>query len=426
MPYTNEFIRFAEGSPTAFQAADNARAELEQAGFVRLYEDREWELADGGKYYVSRNGSALIAFTANKGARAFRLTASHSDSPTFKLKPVFEEASCGYVRINTERYGGTILSAWFDRPLSAAGRLAVRTENGIEIRHVNIDRDLFVIPSMPIHFNREVNDGYKYNPQVDTLPLMGSEDAKGELLKLAARCAGAEEKDVLSHELYLYARTKGFVWGHEGEYFSCPRIDDLMCAYTSLKAFLASRGGSDAAVYALLDNEEVGSATGQGADSTFLHDVLYRAARAMGRSDALARGMIAHSFMVSADNAHAVHPNHPEKYDADNRVRMNGGVVVKTNANRRYTTDAVSQAVFCDVLDRAGVPVQYFANRSDVPGGSTLGNIANTHASMNTVDIGLAQLAMHSPYETAGSRDTGYMVDALKAYYESEIRLVSV
>jgi len=423
----NSFIEFVRRSPSAFHAVDALCAELSAAGFTRLDEGRPFEIARGGRYYVTRNRSAVIALTVPEcGFAPFAIVASHSDSPTFKLKPNHEEDALGqYVRLNVERYGGMIMSTWLDRPLSIAGRALVREGGALRTRLIDLGRDAVLIPNMPIHFNREINDGYKFNPQVDLLPLYGDARAKGALAGEIASLCGVAPEDVVSADLFLYNRTPGSVWGAHGEFFSCPRIDDLECAYTSLQAFLTARPARHISVCAVLDNEEVGSGTKQGADSSFLTDVLARVSAALGADDAAFRAAACRSFMVSADNAHAVHPNHPEKYDADNRVFMNGGVVIKHNANQKYTTDAVSCALFAEICARAGVPVQHFANRSDVLGGSTLGNIANTHLSMNTVDIGLAQLAMHSSYETAGSADIEYMIRALRAFYETEIRALS-
>ena len=417
------FMEFVRRSPTAFHAADAVCEMLKERGFCELREQDAWEMVPGGRYVVTRNRSSVIALTIPaQGMSRFQIAASHSDSPAFKLKPAAEESVCGaYVRLNTERYGGMLMSTWFDRPLSIAGRVLVREGNRLTTRLVDLNRDAVLIPNMPIHFNREVNDGYKYNPQVDLLPLYGDSRAQGGLMTEIAGCCGADEADVAGADLFLYNRTPGSVWGANGEYFSCPRIDDLECAYTSLLAFMEAKGPKQINVFAMFDNEEVGSGTKQGADSTFLNDVLMRTASALGATDAQARAAISASFMVSADNAHAVHPNHPEKYDADNRVFMNGGVVIKHNANQKYTTDGVSAAIFSGICADAGVPVQHFANRSDVLGGSTLGNISNAHASMNTVDVGLAQLAMHSCYETAGTEDLSCMIRALKRFYEAEI-----
>lgn len=419
------FLEFVRRSPSAFHAADTVCGMLKEQGFRELGEQDVWSLAPGGRYMVTRNRSSVIALTIPKqGMSHFQIVASHSDSPAFKLKPAAEDTVCGaYVRLNTERYGGMLMSTWFDRPLSIAGRVLVREGKRLSTRLVDLSRDAVLIPNMPIHFNREVNDGYKYNPQVDLLPLYGDSRAQGRLMTEIAGCCGVDAEQIAGADLFLYNRTPGSIWGANGEYFSCPRIDDLECAYTSLQAFMSAECPRQINVFAMFDNEEVGSGTKQGADSTFLSDVLTRAAAALGAADAQARAAIAASFMVSADNAHAVHPNHPEKYDAGNRVFMNEGVVIKHNANQKYTTDGVSAAIFSGICADAGVAVQHFANRSDVPGGSTLGNISNAHASMNTVDIGLAQLAMHSCYETAGTQDLDSMIRALRRFYETEISM---
>ncbi len=421
------FIDFARRSPTAFHAAEAICASLRKSGFTALNEREPWSLVPGGKYFVTRNRSAVIALTIPaSGMTHFQIVASHGDSPAFKLKPAAEETVLGhYVRLNTEKYGGMMMSTWLDRPLSIAGRLLVRDGGGVSTRLVDLDRDAALIPNLPIHFNREVNDGYKFNAQTDMLPVFGDETAAGRLAEELAALAGAKVESIVGSDLFLYDRTPGRVWGPSGEFFSCGHIDDLECAYTSLQAFLAAENARQINVLAVFDNEEVGSGAKQGADSTFLGDVLARTAAALGAADAQFRAAAACSFMVSADNAHAVHPNHPEKYDADNRAYLNGGVVVKHNASQKYTTDGVSEAIFGMICAAAGVPVQHFANRSDVAGGSTLGNIANAHVSMNTVDVGLAQLAMHSVYETAGTKDAEYMVAALKKFYETEIVMES-
>ena len=400
MDRLEQFLNFAEQSPTAFHAAAGFREMLKDAGFAELKETDPWLVDAGGKYFVVRNDSAVIAFEVPEtGFSPFRIVAAHGDSPAFKLKEYYEDAGDHYVRLNVERYGGMIMATWLDRPLSVAGRLAVREGDGVGIRLVNLDRDAVLIPNQPIHFNREANDGFKYDPQTDLMPLYGDQDAKGGLMEEIAEAAGVE---------------RASVWGAGDAFFSCARIDDLECAWAGMAALTESSARDAVNVCAIFDNEEVGSSTRQGADSSFLYDTLTRLGFALGASDGEIRAAIAGSFMASADNAHAVHPNHPEKFDRQNRSYMNKGIVIKHNANQKYTTDAVSSARFTLVCERAGVPVQHFVNRSDLPGGSTLGNISNTHVSMDTVDIGLAQLAMHSLYETAGTKDLEYLVSALK------------
>ena len=349
------FLDFVRRSPSAFHAVQAICAQLDAAGFTRLDEGEPYAVAPGSRCYVTRNRSSVIAFAVpQSGFAPFAIVASHSDSPTFKLKPGYEEEALGqYVRLNVERYGGMIMSTWLDRPLSIAGRVLVREGNALTTKLVDLGRDAVLIPNMPIHFNREVNDGYKYNAQVDLLPLYGGAGSRGMLKAEIARAAGVDTDAIVAQDLFLYARTPGSVWGAQNEFFSCPRIDDLECAYTSAAAFLASEAVGHINVLAVLDNEEVGSGSKQGADSTFLTDVLTRAGAALGATDGEIRAAIAASFMASADNAHAVHPNHPEKYDAQNRTFMNGGVVIKHNANQKYTTDAVSCAVFTELCRRA-------------------------------------------------------------------------
>ncbi len=421
--HVDDFLTFVSHSPTAFHAADRICSMLQDSGYQALNECESWILQPGGRYFVTRSLSSVIAFRIPEcGMAHFQIIASHSDSPTFKLKPSAEDAAFGkYVRLNVEKYGGMIMSTWLDRPLSIAGRILVKKDREIETKLVDLARDAVLIPNMPIHFNREVNDGYHYNPQVDLLPLYGAADAQGALIDEIAASAHVNPDKIIGSDLFLYNRMPGSIWGAGNIYVSSPRIDELECAYTSLRAYLDSKTSRSIAVYAAFDNEEVGSTTKQGANSTFLTDVLGRASYALGASEEAYLRALSTSFMVSADNAHAVHPNHPEKYDAGNRTFMNEGVVIKHNANQRYTTDGVSSAIFESICRSAGVPVQSFSNRSDIAGGSTLGNLANVHASMNTLDIGLAQLAMHSSYETAGTKDPAYMIDALRTFYETDI-----
>ncbi len=421
---------FIGKSPTAFHAIANIGAILREHGYQRICEGEKWEIKPGGKYYVTRNDSSIIAL--NVGARltdyCFKIAASHSDSPTFKIKENAEiQVKEKYMKLNTEGYGGMLCASWFDRPLSVAGRVVVREGNRYEARLLNIDRDLLMIPNMAVHMNREVNNGYAYNKQVDMLPLFGGDECrKGDFKKLVAREMNVEEESIFGMDLYLYNRMKPSVWGAQKEFLSCPQLDDLQCAYTSLQGFL--RGADDEAVnvYACFDNEEVGSGTKQGAASTFLYDTLYRANLCLGKDEEEFFCAASKGFMLSCDNAHGVHPNHPDKTDEGNCVYLNEGIVVKSHAGQKYTSDAVSIAVFRGICKEAGVPLQFFANRSDMAGGSTLGNIAMSQVSMNSIDIGLAQLAMHSAYETAGIRDSWYMVQATGRFFESRIETLPV
>ena len=421
---TKRLLTFLENSPTSFHAVENMAARLRGEGFEELKEADCWSIEAGGRYFVTRNMSSLIAFRVpGKDFTGFQIISSHSDSPTFKIKENPEMKVEGhYVKLNVEKYGGMLCAPWFDRPLSIAGRLVVRTADGLLTKLVNVDRDLVMIPNLAIHMNRQVHDGYAYNAQSDMLPLYGGEAAAGTLMKTIAQSAGVAEEDILGHDLYLYNRMKGSVWGAGEEFFSCGRIDDLQCAFGSLEGFLAGGNAHSVSVHAVLDNEEVGSTTKQGAASTFLLDTLKRLNTALGRTQEQYLTALASSFMVSADNAHGVHPNYTDKADPTNRPYLNGGIVIKFNANQKYTTDAVSAAVFRSVCEKAGVPVQTFTNRSDMAGGSTLGNISNTHVALNTVDIGLPELAMHSPYETGGVLDTEYLIRAAKEFFSTGLK----
>ena len=417
-----ELAQFLESSPSCFHAAENMKNMLLKVHFEQLYENKKWTIRPGGRYFVTRNESALIAFTVPEHSfPGMRIMASHGDSPAFKIKENPELETDGhYIRLNVERYGGMLCAPWLDRPLSVAGRVIVRDpESGAFVsRLVNIDRDLVLIPNLAVHMNREANNGYKYNPQKDMLPLYGDLTAKGTFMKTIADCAGVDEEAILGHDLFLYNRERASIWGASGEFISCGRLDDLQCAFASLKGFLAGKKQKYLSVHCVLDNEEVGSGTKQGAASTFLYDTLTRIHDCLGltREDYLIH--LADSLMISADNAHAVHPNHTDKADPTNRPYINGGIVIKFNANQKYCTDGVSAAMFRDICRTAGVPVQTFVNRSDMAGGSTLGNISNTQVALNTVDIGLPQLAMHSPYETAGVQDTEYLIRAAEEFFK--------
>lgn len=415
-----QLLAFIEKSPSCFHAIKNMKDILLAEGFAQLREEDKWEIVNGGKYFVTRNYSSIVAFTIPEtGALGYRIMASHSDSPTFKIKENPEmEVDKKYVKLNVERYGGMLCAPWFDRPLSVAGRVIVKEGDAFVTKFVDVDRDLLMIPNLAIHMNREVNDGYKYNAQVDMLPLYGDISSKDTFMKSIAEAAGVKEEDILGHDIFLYNRVKGSIWGANEEFVSSSRLDDLQCAFSSLQGFLKGEKKEYAAVHCVLDNEEVGSGTKQGAASTFLYDTLVRINECLGLSYEEYLRALAKSFMLSADNAHAVHPNHKEVADPVNRPYMNEGIVIKHSANQKYCTDGVSAAVFKDLCREAGVPFQTFTNRSDMLGGSTLGNISNTKVALNAVDIGLPQLAMHSPYETAGVKDTYYLIQAAEKFFK--------
>ena len=414
---TEKLLAFLDASPSVYHAAKNIEEELKKAGYTGLSEANRWELAPGGKYYVTRGGSAVLAFRIpRRWPKGFMMTASHCDRPTFKIKENGELTGT-YTRLATEKYGGMIMSTWLDRPLSIAGRVLVETENGIESKLVNIDRDLLLIPNVAIHMNRQVNDGFKWNPAVDTIPLLGGKNAAGKLNALLEEMAGGK---VLGHDLYLYARQKATVWGMEEEYICAPALDDLECAWSCTQGFLNSGENSVIPVLCVFDSEEVGSNSVQGAASMLLQSTLERICGALG----LELGqMLAQSFMVSADNAHAVHPNHPEYADPNNAPVLGGGIVLKFNAAQRYTTDGISAAVLRSVCAKANVPVQTFYNRADLPGGSTLGHISLNHVSVPTADIGLAQLAMHSACENAAVVDAVSLEKAMEVFYSCALEI---
>lgn len=416
---TESLLDFIKKSPTAFQATAEMQKKFTENGYQLLSELEHWILQPGGKYVVTRNHSALITFSIpQKESRKFHIIASHSDSPTFKIKENPEiRVDNAYTKLNVEGYGGMLMAPWFDRPLSLAGRVIVRCDGSLKEELVNIDRDLVMIPSLAIHMNREANKGVSYNPQKDLLPLLGCGDSKPELFNIIAEELKVSTEDILAHDLFLYNRMEGTIWGADREFVSAPRLDDLQCAFASMEGMLAGKHEESIAVHGVLDNEEVGSGTKQGAASTFLKDTLRRINDGLGRTYEEYLMALADSFMISADNAHALHPNYIEKADPVNRPLPNKGIVIKYNANQKYCTDAVSAAKFKDLCDRAGVKYQTFVNRSDVPGGSTLGNISNTQVPMNTVDIGLPQLAMHSPYETAGVEDTGNFIRVAEEFF---------
>ena len=422
MDTVQKLFRFLDESPTCYHAAANAKAALTAAGAVELRESEQWKLEKGTLYVVERGDSALVAFRVPEGPfHGFLMAAAHSDSPTFKVRETAEAASAGNtLRLSVEPYGGGVWRGWLDRPLSVAGRVMIRQGDRLVSRLVNIDRDLLVIPGVAIHMDRSVNKGAELNPAVDLLPLLGCGKEPGAFRKLIAEAAGVREEHLLSTELFLYPRTKAVQTGLNGEFIVSPRLDDLQCVFGCLEGFLAAKPGGSLPVLAVFNNEEVGSSTRQGADSTFLTDVLERIAHGCGLDSEGWKAAVANSFMVSADNAHAIHPAHPEYADKGECPVLGGGIVIKYNANQRYTTDAVSGAVFQAICQEAGVPVQRYSNRADLPGGSTLGNISTAHLSVPTVDIGLPQLAMHSVCETAGAADTEHLVKAMTAYFSRD------
>lgn len=421
MEILRDLMNFLDSSVTMFHAINECEKVLQNCGYIYLPENEKWNIR-AGKYYTKRNSSSLIAFDIANGDYHFQISAAHSDSPTFKLKdrPIIE--SNGYLKLNVEAYGGMIDATWLDKPLTLAGRVMVDTKDGIETRLLNIDKDLLIIPNVPIHFNREINKGFAFNNQVDMLPVFSAGNlCEADFYKMLAKELGVKPEAILAKDLYLVNRQKATVIGYDNELISSGRLDDLECVYTSLLGFIEAMNNDHINVFAVFDNEEVGSVTKQGAMSTFLVSTLNRINKALGKSDEDYYRAIAKSMLISCDNAHAIHPNHPELFDVKNRPVLNKGIAIKESANQKYTTDAFSRAVLKKILDNKNIPYQTFANRSDIVGGSTLGNLSNTAVSMNAVDIGLPQLAMHSAYETAGAKDVEYAIEALRAFFETNI-----
>lgn len=421
MEILRDLMNFLDSSVTMFHAINECEKVLQNCGYIYLPENEKWNIR-AGKYYTKRNSSSLIAFDIANGDYHFQISAAHSDSPTFKLKdrPIIE--SNGYLKLNVEAYGGMIDATWLDKPLTLAGRVMVDTKDGIETRLLNIDKDLLIIPNVPIHFNREINKGFAFNNQVDMLPVFSAGNlSEADFYKMLAKELGVKPEAILAKDLYLVNRQKATVIGYDNELISSGRLDDLECVYTSLLGFIEAMNNDHINVFAVFDNEEVGSITKQGAMSTFLVSTLNRINKALGKSDEDYYRAIAKSMLISCDNAHAIHPNHPELFDVKNRPVLNKGIAIKESANQKYTTDAFSRAVLKKILDNKNIPYQTFANRSDIIGGSTLGNLSNTAVSMNAVDIGLPQLAMHSAYETAGAKDVEYAIEALRAFFETNI-----
>ena len=412
-----EFQNFLDTAVSAYHATANLRDMLANAGYERLFEHENWDLKRGGKYYLIRGGTTIIAFRVpEKKPYGFMMSACHTDRPTFKLKENCELRGI-YTRLATEGYGGMIISSWMDRPLSIAGRVMVEVEDGVVNRLINVDQDLLMMPNVAIHMNRSVNDGYKWNLAVDTVPMLGGSDDADKFWPLVEETAGGR---ILGHDLYLYVRHKSSVWGIDGEFISGQALDDLACAWGTIQGFLNARENESVPVFCAFDDEEVGSNSPQGAASTILEFTLERICNAL---DLDIHQMLAQSFLVSADNAHALHPNHPELADKANAPVMGRGVVLKFNASQRYTTDGVSASVFRWVCNKAGVPLQTYTNRPDIRGGSTLGHISLTHVSVPTVDIGLPQLAMHSCYETAAVADLDHMETAMTEYFSTALKV---
>ncbi|EPF46603.1 hypothetical protein HMPREF1222_02127 [Treponema vincentii F0403] len=430
--YARELMQFIDKSPSVYHVIENAGKKLEAAGFTRLDLSDAFHLKPAGRYFVTANGSALIAWQMSRERKAcgFKLIGSHSDSPCLRIKPRPEVmVQEHYLKLNTEVYGGPILSTWFDRPLSAAGRAVVRTGDPLAPKEmlVSFKGSPLIIPNLAIHMNREVNDGYKIERQKDLLPLLGIINKKfekgGYLVKLLSKRLDVPVSDILDFDLYLYDTQPGSFCGLSDEFFSTGKIDNLGMAYASLDALITQDAPLDYVKAAcIFDNEEVGSETMQGAGSPFFADTLKRITIAQCEAGEqwfeLFQQQLSRSFLISADQAHGLHPNYSEKNDITNFPLVNGGPVVKLAASMSYASDGVSAGIFKDLCARAGVPCQDFVNRSDMKGGSTIGPITATNLRIKTVDVGNPILAMHSIRELGGVADQAYITQVFNQYYK--------
>lgn len=427
--FAKDFIDFIDKSPSSYHVTKNCSDILDKNGFVRLEPKDEWKINKGGKYYIKKTSSTIMAFIVseniNEGS-GFRITGSHTDSPCFRIKPNPEMTVGNIIRLNTEVYGGPILSTWFDRPLSIAGRVIVKSDNKFKpgTINVNIDRPLMTIPNLAIHQNRTVNQGVEINKQNDVLPVLGLINEKFEkeefLINLVAKECGIEKNDILDFDLYLYTYEKACLLGVNNELISAPKIDNLASVYAGLFALIEGINDKEQInVFVGFDNEEIGSSTKQGADSNYLLNFLERIylSLGIGREEFL-RG-ISNSFLVSADGAHAAHPGFLSKMDPTNMPKLNEGVVFKISANQRYTSDAYSIGVIKQIIKDKKIKTQNFVNNSNEVGGSTIGPISSTHLEIDSLDLGLPMLAMHSVRELCGTEDLFYLKELIKEFFKA-------
>ena len=423
--YIEDLMSFMDESVCNFYAVKTIKERLDADGYTRLEEKNAWQLTSGGKYYVIKNNSAIFAFVVgNNPVAGFNIISAHSDSPCFRIKPNPEMLSDGgMMKLNTEVYGGPILYTWFDRPLSIAGRVMLKSDDALnpETRLVKFNRPILTIPHLAIHFNRAVNEGNPLSKQKDMLPVLTRlkdvAEKDGYVLRLVAKELGVTPEDIIDFDLSLYDTTKACTVGVNDEFITSGRLDDLSMAHAAMTALLESTGNDKTRIMAVFDNEETGSGTKQGAASPVLQNILRRIVACLGGNEEDYYRAVANSFMVSADNAHAVHPNYVEKQDPTNHPVLGNGPVIKINANCKYMTDADSAAVFKTICDKAGVSCQYFVNHSDVAGGSTLGNILTSQIDLRGVDMGNALWAMHSVRETASVDDHVYAIRAFTQFY---------
>ena len=426
--FAENMLDFIYKSPTQFNAVEVSAEMLEKNGFEKLNPKENWKLEVGKKYYTTKNSSALVAFKVNSDEvekEGFRIIGSHTDSPGFRIKPNAEMESCGaYLKLNTEGYGGMILSTWLDRPLAMAGRVFLRGENPFKPveKIVNINKPVCIIPNLAIHMNRSINDGYKYNKQTDMLPLVGLINEQLEkdnyMVKLLASELNVEIEEIIDFDIFLYEYEKGCFTGANEEFISTGRLDNLSMYYSSVEALLDSDSKSGISIAVGFDNEEVGSATKQGADSNMLLNILERICISLGKDRQQFFEAIENSFIISSDLAHAVHPNINSMADPTNRPVMGKGPVIKVHAGQAYTSDGYSISVYKEICRECGVEYQEFVNKSDQRGGSTIGPISSTHIDIPSVDVGAPILSMHSIRELGCSEDFYNTYKTFMKFYE--------
>ncbi len=418
-----ELISFIKNSPSAFHATRQIENMLVKSGFSHLIANEKWEVKAGKSYYTKANNSSIIAFTMpEKPYDGAHIVAAHSDSPTFKIKAnaemVKEET---YVTVNVEKYGGMLIKTWFDRPLSLAGRVVVSKNNKLEQMLVDIDKDLMLIPNLAIHMDRDANTQRQISVQKELMPLLALNSSDVSINSLVANALKIKQEDIIDSDLFLYCTQDGTIWGANDEFLSAPRLDDLQCAFSAIKALQNAKSENKICMAAIFDNEEVGSGTKQGALSAFLPNTLRRINLSCGKKEEEMLIINANTSMVSADNGHAMHPNYPEKADVTNRPVLGKGFVVKYSANQKYTTDALSGAMVHKICKDNNIPYQVYYNNSDILGGSTLGNLSATQLAIPCVDIGGAMLGMHSPYETTSCEQTAGLIAFMKEYFKTDI-----
>lgn len=427
MNNAQELLDFINKSKSAFQSTYEIKSILDNKGYTEIKEEDRWDLKKGGKHYVIKNNSALIAFEIGSGEieeEGFRLIGAHTDSPGFRIKPNPEiQVEGHYIKLNTEVYGGPILSTWFDRPLSIAGRVTLKSENVFkpEVRLLDINKPILIIPNLAIHMNRNINDGYEFNKQKDTLPLLTMVEEKlesnGYLIKLIAETLKVNTSDILDFDLFLYEYADGMLIGQENEFISCGRLDDLWMVFAGLKALINSNEIKATKVLVALDNEEIGSLTSQGANSSILENILERITIGLKKERQDFKRALSNSIMISADLAHGLHPNYVEKSDPTNRPMLGKGPVLKIAAGGSYSTDSYASAIFKSICKKAEVPCQVFVNRSDLRGGTTIGPITASKLNIPVIDMGAPVLSMHSIRELATVKDNEYTIKAFTEFF---------